>query len=75
VEQKKMPKPTDKPDEPLPALPAPADTSSEVARIGDRMNELARRISAGRKEVNDFSDLSDLIRKRATLLRPKARAD
>ena len=51
-------------------LPAPPDVASEAAEIGRRINDLARRISNGQKQSNDFSDLSYLIRRRAGLLRP-----
>jgi hypothetical protein len=43
---------------------------SEAAEISQKIGDLARRISSGQSKTNDFSDISDLIRRRAGMMQP-----
>jgi hypothetical protein len=41
---------------------------SEVVKIDRQISDVARRISSGQKGANDFSDMNDLIKRRADLM-------
>lgn len=47
-----------------------APPEGEAARIDKEIEEAARRISTGKPQPNDFSNVNDLVRERANLLIP-----
>ena len=54
-------------------MPKPDSTSvpvSEVVRIDREISDVTRRISSGQKAANDFSNMNDLIKRRAGLMVP-----
>ncbi|MPZ38485.1 MAG: hypothetical protein GEU95_10515 [Rhizobiales bacterium] len=44
---------------------------SDEAKIDRKIEEAARRISTGKSAPNDFSNINELIRKRARLMTPE----